>query len=172
MKRIKSFEERIATRTEYDTNGGCWLWSGSTGSGGYPTASSTHGGITYQVHREMYARNKGPIPPGMRVCHKCDVSLCINPEHLFLGTHLQNMADMVAKGRNRAQRGAPKRLPDDQRQSLVAALQAGTPIRAISREFGVTTASVRYWRQKASSLAATLSEGGETNQSVNHEEQT
>jgi predicted XRE-type DNA-binding protein len=52
------------------------------------------------IHRYIFAKHNGPIPPGMHVMHTCDNRLCINPSHLKLGTHQDNMADMVAKGRN------------------------------------------------------------------------
>lgn len=53
------------------------------------------------AHRVAYEQKFGLIPPGMAACHKCDVRACINPDHIFLGTHDDNMRDMVAKGRAR-----------------------------------------------------------------------
>jgi hypothetical protein len=51
------------------------------------------------VHRVAYQLMVGEIPAGELVCHECDTPLCIEPDHLFLGTHAINSADMVAKGR-------------------------------------------------------------------------
>jgi hypothetical protein len=72
---------------------GCWLWLGAWGPKKYGTAGGTG------AHRFFYSRLVSPIPDGLYVCHKCDTPCCVNPDHLFLGTHDDNMADRKRKGR-------------------------------------------------------------------------
>lgn len=78
----------------------CWLWRGPVwGSNGY--GRMTFNGRRQKAHRIIYQMLGGIIPPGYHVLHRCDQPRCVNPEHLFLGTHADNMADLVSKGRAR-----------------------------------------------------------------------
>lgn len=76
---------------------GCWRWSGNINRGGYGTLDIF--GSNQSAHRIAYEAWVGPIPEGLSVRHRCDVRDCINPEHLELGTHQENMQDMVLRGR-------------------------------------------------------------------------
>lgn len=86
------------------TTSDCWIWTGSqsvSGSSGkyyYGSFRLSPRKMTY-AHRMSYALYKGPIPHGMVVMHTCDNPLCVNPDHLVLGTHKQNSEDAVQKGR-------------------------------------------------------------------------
>lgn len=84
-----------------EPNSGCLLWMGNSEfNRGYGALYSSADKKMVAAHRLSYKLNKGHIPAGLCVCHSCDVTACINPEHLFLGTTQDNTADMVKKGRN------------------------------------------------------------------------
>lgn len=97
------FESRMKRSVE---PGGCWVWISRVHKryGWYSWNCKTQG-----AHRVAWQiANGSAIPGGMHVLHRCDNPLCVRPDHLFLGTHLDNMRDMKMKGRARASRGPRK----------------------------------------------------------------
>jgi hypothetical protein len=90
---VRALEQRLKSRLVLDPDTGCHLWNG-TRKGGY-------GQIASCAHRLAWELANGPIPKGMQVLHRCDEPRCCNPDHLFLGTQAENMADMSRKGRAR-----------------------------------------------------------------------
>ncbi len=105
-------EQRFAshiTRTEFTD---CWIWSGFRNPLGYGIFINHNQKIL--AHRYSYQLAYGTFKSQLCVCHKCDIPSCVNPEHLFLGTRKDNLADMVAKGRQRYRTMQPniKSLPN------------------------------------------------------------
>lgn len=135
---VATLEERLTGRLRAD--GDCLVWSGACRNKGYGVIrAGGKGSSIVAVHRLAYELWVGPIPDGLFVLHRCDNPPCCNPAHLFLGTHADNMRDMVAKGRGRAPAGAANprcRLSPE----IVAAVRSayGTATwTAIGRRFGI-----------------------------------
>lgn len=138
---------RFKAKLVADPSTGCIEWMGYVGPNGY-------GQIGHQyhlmlTHRLAYELDRGHIPEGMFVCHHCDNRRCCNPEHLFLGTHTDNMRDMFKKGRRPSQYGLKSsngRLTseqiDDIRGRYTPAPKRGRGHKSnaaeLAREFGVT----------------------------------
>jgi len=106
MSKVKPALEKIADhllrKTSRDSNG-CLLWTGPTNPGGYGKMDFENGVKRKRLiaHRAAYELAHGQIPSGKFVCHKCDVKICCEPSHLFLGDARINYDDMVMKGRGR-----------------------------------------------------------------------
>lgn len=95
--------ERFDDKYIPEPNSGCWLWTGSLNRFGYGKFYAR--GASWLAHRFSYELRIGPVPEQLHVCHKCDVTQCVNPDHLFLGTHADNMRDKSLKGRSRTGTG-------------------------------------------------------------------
>jgi hypothetical protein len=130
----------------------CWVWSGGIlggKNGGYGVFSvGTRRG--YLVHRYSYETNIGPIAEGLCVCHRCDNRLCVNPDHLFLGTRKENNADRDSKGRQVIRRGEAfthAKINDEivrQIRKRYIPYHPTEGARALGREFGVSNTVVKW----------------------------
>jgi len=141
------FWEKVDKTPGHGPWGDCWLWTG-TAPNGYGTL-----GAGRRVDGKIYAHRVAlelalgrPLLPGMQSCHRCDVGLCVNDAHLFEGTQLENIADAVAKGRNRhgctlGEAHPRAKLTD----SVVREIRASSETqRAIAARFGVSQRAVHF----------------------------
>lgn len=106
-KVISSASLRARFDAQHRKGDGCWLWTGRLSVVGYGQIKQHY--QTRHAHRVSYELNIGPIPPGLVVCHTCDVRACVNPDHLWLGTFGDNNRDREAKGRGRWGPNAPSK---------------------------------------------------------------
>lgn len=136
------------------TSDGCWLWTGAKGKRGYGDfRRHGRGSIgSRAAHRVSWELHRGLIPDGLWVLHKCDNPPCVNPEHLFLGTDADNVADMWMKGR-----GSPPplsirageahhmaKLTEDDVIDIRTALALGGTQRATAEAYGVTQGAISF----------------------------
>lgn len=131
--------ERFNTKWEPIPESGCWIWIGCMFQRtGYGQFHYKH--HPYRAHRVSYIIHKGQIPEGMLVLHKCDVPCCVNPEHLYLGTHQDNANDMMRRGRNTPTVGEKHpnhRLKEKDIREIRKKYENGVNIMKLSNEYGV-----------------------------------
>lgn len=97
---LSSLRNRLLGNSIPEPNSGCWLFTGYIDELGYGIIAETkHKRI--KAHRASHAVFKCEIPDGMDIMHSCDVRCCVNPDHLSICSHQENMADMARKGRAR-----------------------------------------------------------------------
>lgn len=160
-----TLEDRFWKRVEKTDT--CWGWSGPFNRKGYGWLTVNR--RPFLAHRFSYQLHIGPIPDDMFVCHHCDNPACVRPEHLFLGTNLDNMRDMYAKGRGpTGQRSGrhthPERTARGERQGSAKLTEAkvreirqrfaagGISQTALAAEYGVDRSTVgwiirgKHWR--------------------------
>lgn len=125
---------------------GCWLWRGHKdrlGYGHFRSAALASSGVL--THRYSWFLHFGLVPDGLDVCHKCDVPGCVNPRHLFVGTHTDNMRDMFAKGRRRIPHGSQNPnaiLTEKDVREIRRKRSAGVSLDELVNEFGLSKTNI------------------------------
>lgn len=145
---MKSELERFEDKYIPEPNSGCWLWTASCYPNGYGVFNSPRGNY---AHRNSWVFYRGGIPNGMQVLHRCDNPICVNPDHLFLGTQADNIRDMDKKGRRarvgpQGERAPSAKLTEDQ----VRAIRSDERSRnVVAVEYGVRKSAIYKIRRRA-----------------------
>jgi hypothetical protein len=137
----KSAAQRFMDKVTPEPNSGCWLWTARVNHKGYGNFVSRP---FWLAHRYSYATYRGPIPDGLKVLHKCDIPSCVNPDHLFLGTDLDNARDRDAKGRLGPRHGSFNGRAKLSDQKVLAIRSDSRKNVDIAREYDVSPAMIGY----------------------------
>lgn len=139
LKDLKRFWAKISP----EPNSGCWLWVGALNTKGY--GQLWHNGKLRFAHRLSYQNYVGPIAEGMDMCHRCDVPVCVNPEHLWPGSTSENIIDCVVKGRaNRAlgEQNGKSRLTNDGVRYIREMAAQGVEYTVIAKTLSIAPSTV------------------------------
>ena len=128
------------TSNSTEQSNGCWLWNCSKQSGGYGQVRVY--GKRRTAHRLSYYAFNGFLHEDKLVCHKCDNPACVNPDHLWLGTHKENTLDAIQKGRMRpcvpieaARKPRKRKLTDEQ---VLDIYNSKEPVAVVAARHGVS----------------------------------
>lgn len=136
---VPTLEDRFWEKVQ--KSDGCWMWTAGGDVDGYGAFSRNRTQI--KAHRYSWELHYGSIQDGLWVLHRCDNPRCVRPDHLFLGTHQENMADMKAKGRSqRGERCHAAKLTERQAKEVIKAAKRGERCEDIARRFGVSRSTV------------------------------
>jgi hypothetical protein len=125
---------------------GCWEFVGRKNSAGYGAFTHYH---LKSAHRFSYFVFKGEIPKGMFVCHRCDNPSCVNPKHLWLGTHKDNYKDMILKKRNRngslsGEKNKNSKLSKNDVDEIRKSYKEGLSTKLLASMFGCSQPNIHY----------------------------
>jgi len=125
----------------------CWLWTAGTFKSGYGNIfSGGQFGKPTRAHRVSWVLHNGKIPKGLCVLHKCDIPLCVNPKHLFLGTFAINNQDCINKNRRNAPSGELHHYAKLTSFKVIQIRKlyssGGETLKSLSRKFGVCCSAI------------------------------
>ena len=139
---VPTVEQRFWAKV--DKSGECWVWTASCFEDGYGVFNHRNG---KRAHRASWELHFGPIPDGMMVCHRCDNPPCVRPDHLFLGSGEENVADRVAKyrtsrGLRHALIASGRKLSIEDVTGIKRDLAGGIPQKEIATRLGVVQQTI------------------------------
>jgi predicted XRE-type DNA-binding protein len=137
----KEQQERFWAKVAIGSPDECWLWTAGRRNGYGQFGTNTWSAYAHRISWVLY--NGQDIPEGMYVCHRCDVRLCVNPHHLFLGTPKDNIRDMLNKGRGaKGEQSGQSKLTSEQVQEIRRLWREGVNQKVIAKKFRITQAAV------------------------------
>lgn len=135
-----SLKDRLALRSRIAEGTGCVEWQGSKDRDGYGLIGV--GGSLVGTHRVAWEIENGPVPDGLNVLHKCDNPSCVNPEHLFVGTQLENVKDMMEKNRLASRKGVRNSSAKVTEEVVKAIRSDSRPSKQIAGAYGLNRNTV------------------------------
>ena len=140
--------KRFWTLADTSSPDGCWPWHAAIDKDGYGRFELP-GHRQATVHRFAYELAIGPIPEGRSVLHHCDNRSCVRPDHLFVGTHTDNMQDAKRKGRKYGRHPAHAKLTAEQVHVIREDLRKGISPRSLASQYHVCVGTIYFIREGA-----------------------
>lgn len=155
MKILRSLEDRFYEKFIPDQNSGCWIWIAALDSDGYGVIYERIGRsaqIQTKAHIVSYRIHHGEIPRKKYILHKCDIKNCVHPDHIYAGTHQQNMKDKAERSLYRGENHVKSIFKNDDVRNIKALLKRGFSCAYIGRLYKVPAVTIvsikieRTWR--------------------------
>lgn len=139
INQFSSLKERFDSQYIPVTETGCWLWVGACSSRGYGTIKDHY--KTRLAHRVSYEIHNGQLDDKCFICHKCDIPSCVNPNHLYAGNHITNVADKVSRNRQASGRdvAVPRKLSE---QDVLEIYNSDCSYSRLEKKYGVSKTTI------------------------------
>lgn len=149
-ERAVDLRKRFWMRVKIGLENECWEWTGNRESRNYGRIKVN--GVVLKAHRaSVIIKTNQMIPEGLMVCHSCDNPPCVNPNHLWIGTNLDNQIDAMNKGRKKTARGEKARgakLTEKKVLEIREILKTGICQRRIAEKYGMAYSAITYIKQR------------------------